>query len=232
MHPPRRAEVATFFDRPWEGPTSAYASVFEDGGRYRMYYRGSPGGGSFEHACYAESNDGIVWSKPDLGLVEWQGSRRNNIVLAGLGTHNFTPFKDSRPGVPGAQRYKALGRGIEPRQALYAFVSEDGLRWRLASPRPVFTEGRFDSQNLAFWDSVRGKYRCYFRTPYRGVRGIGVTESGNFLDWSAPRLIELDPPDAEHFYTNATIPYFRDPGYRLAFIPEALPAGPAAAGRA
>ena len=31
--------------------------------------------------CYAESTDGIHWTKPDLGLVEWNGSRENNILL-------------------------------------------------------------------------------------------------------------------------------------------------------
>ncbi len=28
---------------------------------------------------------------------------------------------------------------------------------------PVITKGKFDSQNLAFWDSVRGRYVAYFR---------------------------------------------------------------------
>ena len=40
-------DPAIRFDRPWEGPTSAYVTVFEDQGRYRMYYRGSPGDGRF-----------------------------------------------------------------------------------------------------------------------------------------------------------------------------------------
>ena len=33
---------------------------------------------------YAESGDGITWTRPDdLGLIEWQGSKANNIVLDG-----------------------------------------------------------------------------------------------------------------------------------------------------
>lgn len=223
LHHPRRAQVAVAFDRPWEGSTSAYVTVFEDEGRYRMYYRGSPGGGQTEQTCYAESPDGINWVRPELGIFDWRGSRGNNIVLRGVGAHNFAPFKDSRPGVPASERYKALGRGTDPKDVLHAFVSENGIRWRPASPDPVFTQGRFDSQNVAFWDSVRGKYRCYFRTPYRGVRGIGVVESADFLRWAEPRLISLHPPDAEHFYTNGTIPYFRNPEYRLAFPKRYLP---------
>ena len=223
LHPPTMAGPAIRFDRQWEGPTSAYVTVFEDQGRYRMYYRGSPGGGQSEQTCYAESEDGIQWRRPDLGLHDWDGSRRNNIVLRGLGTHNFTPFKDPRPGVPDRERYKAVGRGIDPKRALHAFASPDGIRWSAVSPEPVFTEGRFDSQNLAFWDPVRAKYRCYFRTPYRGVRGVGLVESDDFRQWEGSQLIAVDPPQAEHFYTNATIPYFRNPQYRFAFPSRFLP---------
>ena len=45
MHAPRWAEPAIRFDRPWEGSTSAYVTVLEDDGLYRMYYRGSSSGG-------------------------------------------------------------------------------------------------------------------------------------------------------------------------------------------
>ena len=217
MHSPVPAGPAIRFDRPWEGSTSAYVTVFEDGGLYRMYYRGSPGTGASERTCYAESDDGAEWRKPDLGLFDWQGSARNNIVWDGLGTHNFTPFKDPRPDVPPEERYKAVGRGVGRKNTLHGFVSADGLRWNPVAADPVFTEGRFDSQNLAFWDPNRRKYRCYYRTPYQGVRGIGVVESDDFRNWKDSRLITLDPPDAEHFYTNATLPYFRNPALYLAF---------------
>ncbi len=46
-----------------------------------MYYRGvtqTPEGefdGEAEVTCYAESTDGIVWTKPNLGLHEYQGRR-------------------------------------------------------------------------------------------------------------------------------------------------------------
>ena len=217
LHAPRNAGPAIRFNRPWEGPTSAYVTVFEDQGRYRMYYRGSPGDSQSEQTCYAESDDGIQWRKPDLRLFDWRGSKRNNIVLQGLGTHNFTPFKDTRPGVPEDELYKALARGTNPKDELHAFVSADGIRWRPLSPEPVFTEGKFDSQNLAFWDTNLGRYRCYFRTLYRGVRGIGVVGSDDFRRWADPALITLDPAMAEHFYTNAVLPYFRNPRYYFAF---------------
>jgi len=59
--------------------------MFQDGDIYRMYYRGAtwPGVGvpyQF-YLCYAESDDGINWRRPELGLVEFDGSTRNNILL-------------------------------------------------------------------------------------------------------------------------------------------------------
>ena len=32
--------------------------------------------------CYAVSRDGVEWKKPNLGLVEYNGSRDNNLVLS------------------------------------------------------------------------------------------------------------------------------------------------------
>ena len=30
--------------------------------------------------CYAESDDGVFWLRPSLGLVEYQGSKDNSIL--------------------------------------------------------------------------------------------------------------------------------------------------------
>jgi hypothetical protein len=76
LHRPTPREVVLVCDRPWEGNGCNYMTVFQDGERYRMYYRGShgvymPDGYRQAHRqvyCYAESKDGIHWTKPDLGL--------------------------------------------------------------------------------------------------------------------------------------------------------------------
>jgi hypothetical protein len=106
LHEPTPQEVALVTDAPWEGNTSAYFTVFQDGDLYRMYYRGShadDGAASSAHpefTCYAESRDGIRWTKPELGIVEYQGSKENNIILEGLGAHCFVAFKDDNPDCP------------------------------------------------------------------------------------------------------------------------------------
>ncbi len=207
LHPPRPAEVAVRFDKPWEGPYSAYVTVFRDDDLYRMYYRGWADLNGDQLTCYAESPDGITWTKPKLGLVAFQDSTENNIVLRmpGLqGTHNFAPFRDDRPGVPDDARYKALG-GQPP----YAFASADALHWRRLDPKPVMTKGAFDSQNLAFWNPQHNAYNAYFRIIRDRVRAIATSSSEDFLTWSEPTPLDVGDGPKEHFYTNATTPYFR-----------------------
>jgi hypothetical protein len=71
LHPPTPREVALVGDNPWEGTLCAHYTVFRDGNRCRMYYRGanepSPNaassGTSPAFICYAESQDGIRWTK-------------------------------------------------------------------------------------------------------------------------------------------------------------------------
>ncbi len=115
MHQPTAQEVVIVCDEPWEGNTSAYFTLFADGDRFRMYYRGShfneetKKAAHPEFTCYAESQDGIHWTKPKLGLFEFNGSKDNNIVRAGEDTHNFTAFKDANPQCPPDAQYKALG---------------------------------------------------------------------------------------------------------------------------
>ena len=116
LHEPVPREVAIVHDAPWEGNTSGYHAVFKDGDIYRMYYRGThddrPFGGSGathpEVICYAQSDDGITWTKPDLGLVEFDGSTQNNIIWDGVGSHNFTPFIDTNPAATADAKYKAI----------------------------------------------------------------------------------------------------------------------------
>ena len=220
MQHPTPQEVVLRFDSPWEGNGSNYISVFRDGDLYRMYYRGAQL--SIENGklvqphpqvtCYAESQDGISWKKPDLGLFEWEGSKKNNIIWKeGRATHNFTPFKDHRPDVPGNERYKALAYAPQGGRALSAFASADGLKWRLLNDQPVLTQGVFDSQNLAFWDDQRSEYRAYFRDFRKGLRDIRTATSKDFRTWSETEWLEYPGSEPQQLYTNNIKPYHRAP---------------------
>ncbi len=249
LHPPRKLPRT---DPP--RPSGHYATVLKDGDRYRLYYRGDKvpgmhwrdGWGAYhenEVTLYAESTDGYRWTEPDLGLFEIASLPKGNVVLdvtedTFLVTHNFTPFIDTRPGVPADQRYKALGGGRYPEPnwggwktpeeraslrerygpgGLKAFASPDGLRWTLLQNDPVLGEtvGNYDSQNVAFWSEAEGCYVCYFRWSGGGLRGVRRATSPDFLTWSEPVDMEANQP-GEHLYTSGTHPYYRAPHLYLA----------------
>ena len=229
QHPTPR-EVVITYNAPNEGNTSYYVRVFKDGEQFRMYYRGSDyvwetGKDAHEVVCYAESTDAIHWTRPNLGLFEFNGSKRNNIVWSGVGRHNFSPFRDDNPACKPSARYKALGSG---KGGLYPFGSPDGLHWRLLSDQPVITEGKFDSQNLAFWDAVRGRYVDFHRDFINKVRAVRTCTSNDFLDWTASQVIDLGDAEPQHLYTNATIVYDRAPHIFLSFPKRFVPGRKAA----
>lgn len=68
LHEPKPGGVAIRYDTPWEGypdtPLSFFTTVLKDGDTYRMYYRGAYDP-LMVNNCYAESVDGVSWSKPN-----------------------------------------------------------------------------------------------------------------------------------------------------------------------
>ncbi len=227
LHEPRPAEVVLKFDNPWEGRFCGYVTVIHDGPRYHLYYRGLPkaghDGSTIETTCYAVSEDGIVWTKPDLGIYEVLGTRKNNVILADSPplSHNFCPFLDTRPGVPPEERFKAVA-GTSA-SGLVAFASEDGVHWRKLREEPIITEGAFDSQNLAFWSDAEQCYCCYLRTFVDGYRWIARATSKDFLHWSETVNMDFGDAPREHLYTNQTGPYFRAPHIYIAIAARFMP---------
>ena len=234
LHPPEIREVVFTFDKPYEGKQSGYITMLQDGERFRMYYRGG-GDLSREYTCLAESSDGINWIRQDLNLIEYNGSKKNNIIWTGKNpsydeSHNFTPFIDTNPSANPQERYKAVGYGRYPDEkgetklALMGLSSPDGIHWKKIREEPIITEGAFDSQNTAFWDSVQKKYVCYLRIHREGKRSIARSISEDFLNWSKPELLDFGNTPLEHFYTNAIVQYFRSPhfylGFPMRFVPE------------
>ena len=238
LNSPVEREVVFTHDRPWEGGYSGYNTLFRDGDGYRMVYRAAawPGIGKEPtlSVCLAESRDGIHWVRPELGLVEFQGSKKNNIILSGEISNTFVPFKDTNPAARPEERYKALAALSDPR-GLYAFASPDGIRWRKISDAPVITRGKFDSQNVAFWDSERRRYRAYHREmrgpndeirpqgPQLGLdpdgpaRDVLTSTSPDFLNWSEPRWLQYPGAPRQQLYLNQIRPYYRAPQLLLGF---------------
>ena len=68
-------------EMPWEGTNLAfYGTVLKIGAAWRMYYTtASP---DFPASmCVADSTDGFHWTRPELGIHEFRGSKKNNIAI-------------------------------------------------------------------------------------------------------------------------------------------------------
>lgn len=237
LHHPEPKEIVVTHDAPWEGNGSGYHSIFRDGDLYKMYYKAwqievaSKTPTHSIHCCYAESDDGIHWRKPDLGLYDFQGSKDNNIVfirgiMDGANADGGHPavFKDENPNAKPDALYKAILRS-QGERGLIAFKSPDGIHWKAIRTDPVITDGAFDSQNLAFWDGVNGVYRAYWRyfdeetdtLLYQGVRSIRTATSKDFIHWSHPSDLQYVDSPREHLYTNQIKPYYRAPHLLIGF---------------
>ena len=238
LHHPVPRELALRHDAAWEGTGTGYHSVFRDGDRYRMYYKAwhlevQPGangkatlntGSHPLYTCYAESRDGIHWTKPGLGLVEFRGSTENNIVLASgdwqgvkIDAGHIALARDENPAAAPDAKYKGFVLSASPK-GLLAFKSPDGIHWSPMRQEPVLTAGAFDSQNLAFWDGARGEYRAYWRIFTAGVtsdkewkpaghRAIRTATSKDFLHWENQRDVAYAGSPSEQLYTNVVKPY-------------------------
>ncbi|MBN2326446.1 MAG: hypothetical protein JXR73_04765 [Candidatus Omnitrophica bacterium] len=231
LHAPQAAGEAIKFDRPWEGRYCGYITVIQDEGLFRMYYRGLPqakaDGSNAETTCYAVSEDGVHWEKPNLGLYPYEGSSENNIIVSGEApfSHNFAPFLDANPHADPHAKYKALA-GIS-KTGLMGFASSDGVVWKKLQDEPLITEGTFDSQNAAFWSESEGKYCCYLRTwtggDFKGYRTISRCTSEDFIHWSKPVEMDFGSPLEEHLYTNQTHPYYRAPHIYVSLAARFMP---------
>ena len=86
--------------------------VIYDNGSWRMWYRAAPPNGGWygNRVAYAESNDGITWRKPELGLTEFNGSKRNNLVKMVRVLYNLSVMIDKE--APPEHRYVLAGEDM------------------------------------------------------------------------------------------------------------------------
>ena len=132
LHPEPVLRPDTFSDG---AGVTIYGSVLRDGGRLRMWYHAIPQDWDYQRdmssIAYAESEDGITWTKPALRILE-HGPGPNN--LTNLGLHSATVFID--PASPPSHRYRATGCGYKglflchpqiEQMGYYTMHSADGL---------------------------------------------------------------------------------------------------------
>lgn len=223
--------------------SSVYSTIISADSIYHYYTRGDVHSdnrkASYQYAYYYyRSRDGLHWEKPDLNLFPKHGAAHSNMILEPRDaiTHNFSPFYDTRLGVPAGERFKGLGGGGKTWSAdsgLHALASADGIHWRLMQEAPVIPEGKtsehyFDSQPVVFWSEEEKLYVCYYRTwlpkvaGRRGVRSFSRSTSKDFIHWTEG-VPQPHPNPDEQIYTNPAFAYFRAPHIYLAFPLRYLP---------
>ncbi|MBN1343402.1 MAG: hypothetical protein JXQ73_12015 [Phycisphaerae bacterium] len=222
LHHPTPREIVINHDAPWEGSGGGYHAIFRDGDIVRMYYHAWQITVAHKkltephpiYTGYAESKDGIHWTKPNLGLFEINGTKNNNIVWIKESAHDFTPFKDANPNCAPDAKYKTVACA---KGGLYAFKSPDAIHFSPMGDKPVMTGCPFDTQNVAFWDTVRKEYRAYVRDFDKGCRGIKTATSKDFIHWTTPVWIQFPGAPREQLYTNQVCPYYRAPHLFIGF---------------
>ncbi|OGV69627.1 MAG: hypothetical protein A3K19_01725 [Lentisphaerae bacterium RIFOXYB12_FULL_65_16] len=230
QHSPEHRETVLRFDSPWDGAFSCFGTVVKDGERYRMWYRGQASLSAPPVTCYAESTDGIQWTKPDLGRVEYADptrpdlapSKQNNVILKSVYSYSFAPFLDARPEVKAEERYKAIAsfpysitgyawlstaeqhlRGSGGLTSLFA--SPDGIHWTCVQDE---TMRGYGALTPTFWDAVRGEYRLYW-----SLSSVRTMTSKDFLLWTLPgtAYYPADSVVQQKYYSSTVTPYFRAP---------------------
>ena len=185
-------------DKPWESALGGGGSLFEEEGRYRLYYECRPLGvepDSWAVAC-AESDNGREWVKPNYGIVEFGGSMNNNLVfdasVAGRSLRGVSVFRDYIAET--VRRFKLVyqsphGNG----SAMFVAISADGLRWDpCVGPALAGIVG--GDTTFAGFDTDRGKYFAYIGVQTQRRRILTFTESHRFENWPAPvNITSLDP---------------------------------------
>lgn len=192
-------------DHDWEGsgPKMGGAVLFDPADElYKMWYGVWNAHAYYNklpfsyNVCYAESEDGIIWRKPALGVFEHDADPQNNIIKLGVDkTQNIdvclNPLPDRYPG-----RFLAIHN---QKGGVFESYSDDGKTFRFFNDTPAIPY-HSDTHNNFVYDEVRDIWRLYCRPrAYAGdhKRRVSMQESSDLATWTHERTI-LVPTEIEN----------------------------------
>lgn len=191
VNPPQKSAILIKPTEPWEGNSVyIYGTVLKNqpiGTGYRMWYSSYLDGTYY--LCYATSENGTAWIKPNLGLVEFRGSKNNNITKLGGGTVVYDPdAKDPD------RRYKMMTFiSTKERYGYNVFFSADGLDWKDLYKKAVLPYGdvcqiAYDRGGKLFIATTKQRMIASNTsiTPGKLDRDAFISVSKDFINWSAP----------------------------------------------
>lgn len=178
-HRPAPAGTVLVPDKPWETfGFIGYHTVIQVGATdYRMYYDTGwviPDKTDFHRfTCLAKSNDGVNWTKPNLGVSTFMNSTNNNIVWPRDWRDNThaagTVFIDANPNAAPDAKWKMVAQWNIG--AVHATTMDDAGVYVMKSPDGITFEPMFsnrsldwsDTKNVMFWSKELQKYVAYIR---------------------------------------------------------------------
>lgn len=156
---------------------------------------------------YAESKDGINWTRPNLGITELLGSKANNIIR--LFAHGSCVFFDTHESDP-SKRYKLITRDDHFPRKLCTAYSADG--YLFTELKPIATHAFTmpgDTHNYVCWDDDLGKYVMLTRMFTRELRTVARSESADFINWTPAVEVFKGVGRDDQIYA---MPFFKDEG--------------------
>ena len=130
--------------------------------------------------AYLESEDGLHWERPDLGIVPFEGNTHNNLLIEYC--HGAGVFYDEAETDP-EKKFK-LAAKFDDTGRMASCFSADGIHW--SKPVEWNHNPAGDTLNCVFRDKRDGKFKCITRIWKGSLRIPAVTESEDFVTWSAP----------------------------------------------
>jgi hypothetical protein len=150
--------------------------------------------------CYAESDDGLHWHRPELNQFFAAQFPGNNIAVHWPAYYNdaASVIEDLHTSDP-AQRYKMLMyhqdvKDLDQRGACL-LVSPDGLHW---TPTGV----TLPAQDASFlWQDPAGRYYAFLKDRLGEQRSRLLMHSDDFQHWSEPQWV-VTPDHGDNAGTN------------------------------
>ena len=183
LNPPAKRGPCLTIEKEWELLLSRASCVVFWQGEYRLYYTIRLD--EMRRAmAFAVSKDGVAWDRPHLDAVEFNGSKKNNLVdIEGVRPDEVCVFID--PTGPDEHRFKLICHW--PYAGTWLMTSPDGISFKRAEGHLL--KFATDNHMTAFYDEVIGKYRLYLRggekireiTGWKGSRSVIYAETDDLF---------------------------------------------------
>lgn len=199
-------------ERSWEEMGVTLGFVMKEGRKYRGWGPCQDDKG-VTRRCYFESKDGLHWVRPNMGLVEYDGDKNNNLIpdfpsgKRGLACSDVTTCIFIDPTAPAKEKYKCVKNGRVTMDEFRAFASNYPDRWEHRALRKdagfiyalhgytsadgitwkrlpePLTIEHTDTQVVGYYDTLLKKYVIYTRNYYVGPTAHNAPDDPKRMGW-------------------------------------------------